>query len=114
MCSVALNCQVVDGYGHCSTVDYTYCWLCCCWLVGFENRPDLVVPASTSWGLLGVTDRDQALLGIATVALFSCLGNIGASAKGGASGLSAVARKNGCLEIIFCIGKPPKIVFFKL
>ena len=24
MCSVALNCQAVDGYGHCSTVDYTY------------------------------------------------------------------------------------------
>ena len=70
--------------------------------------------ASTTWGLLGVTDRDQALLGIATVALFSCLGNIVASAKGGASGLSAVARKNGCLEIIFCIGKPSKIVFFNL
>ena len=73
-----------------------------------------MVPASTTWGLLGVTDRDQALLGIATVALFSCLGNIVASANGGASGLSAVARKNGCLEIIFCIGKPSKIVFFNL
>ena len=70
--------------------------------------------ASTTWGLLGVTDRDQALLGIATVALFSCLGNIVASANGGASGLSAVARKNGCLEIIFCIGKPSKIVLFNL
>ena len=49
-----------------------------------------------------------------TVALFSCLGDIVVSANGGASGLSAVARKNGCLEIIFCIGKPSKIVFFNL
>ena len=72
-----------------------------------------MVPASTTWGLLGVIDRDQALLGIAT-ALFSCLGNIVASANGGASGLSAVARKNGCLEIIFRIGKPSKIGFFNL
>ena len=43
---------------------------------GFDNCPDLVFRASTTWGSSGVTDRDWALLGIANVGLSSCLGNI--------------------------------------
>ena len=37
-------------------------------------------PASTTWGLSDVPDRSWALLGLATVGLSSCLGNIWASA----------------------------------
>ena len=52
-------------------------------------------PASTTWGLSDVPDRSWALLGLATVGLSSCLGNIWASA--------GVARMGGCWEIIFYI-----------
>ena len=49
-------------------------------------------PASTTWGLSDVPDRSWALLGLATVGLSSCLGNIWASA--------GVARMGGCWDII--------------
>ena len=52
-------------------------------------------PASTTWGLSDVPDRSWALLGLATVGLSSCLGNIWASA--------GVAWMGGCWEIIFYI-----------
>lgn len=42
----------------------------------FDNRPDLVFPASNTWGLSDFIDREWTLLGIATVGLFNCLGNI--------------------------------------
>ena len=52
-------------------------------------------PASTTWGLSDVPDRSWALLGLATVGLSSCLGNIWASA--------GVAWMGSCWEIIFYI-----------
>ena len=52
-------------------------------------------PASTTWGLSDVPDRSWALLDLVTVGLYSCWGNIWASAE--------VVRMGGCWEIIFCI-----------
>ena len=55
-------------------------------------------PASTTWGLSDVPDRSWALLGLATVGLSSCLGNIWASA--------GVARMGGWEAIQECVLQP--------
>ena len=56
---------------------------------------------STTWGLSGVTESDRPVLGFAPVALSSY--HIVTSGNESAFGLSGVARKDDCWEIIFCI-----------
>ena len=111
MYSVALNSKAADEWRYWSTVNYS---------IMLMHSPASNLMALTTvqiqWFWHSLLRACQVLQQILCLTWYCDYGfaSLFRSANGGAWGLSAVSRKEGCLENILCIGKPSEIVFFNL